>query len=358
MNEQLMRTSVKVTMSDVAREAGVAIGTVSRVLNLHKDVGAELVRRVMRAIQLTGYVHTAQSRVKEGERKTEKAGGDVGALFFDGGENILGRADALGVLHGVERALALKGRSLVVGSVSRDFLIPHFLTRRRVDGLILINLGLEQKEPDWVGEAYEVVRPFPHVWVNARPAATGGDLCGPDVRRAGFLAADYLAKKGHRRVGFFDAGRGLYDSSLMRVSFSAGARKNALESSLLDLLLESDGSGSALVAVRLYEFFMEIEERLRPTALFVPSHDVAAHFSGLISRAGKKVGLLTCMPEKTNTAGMGARLPMIDMRFDSLSGRAVEQLLLRMRNPVEDADWLNLSVEPVVIERGSVPRLA
>ncbi|WP_175414761.1 LacI family DNA-binding transcriptional regulator [Nibricoccus aquaticus] len=345
----------RVRLIDVAREAGVAAGTVSRVLNLRRDVGAELVRRVMDAVRMTGYVHSGRVRVGAGGRKAEKAGGDVGVLFFGGGEDALGRADALGMLQGIERELALKGHSLVVGRVSREMLVPHFLTRRRVDGLLLINLGFDRHEPRWLKEAYASVRAFPHVWLKARPAVARGDLCGPDVRRAGFLAADYLAERGHRRVGFFCAGAGLGDAGSLRAAFSAGARVNAMESSLLDLVFADAADGPAVDAERLYEFFLEVEEGLRPTALLVPSYDVAAQFSGLLARAGMRVGLLTCMPERV--VEPGGRLTMIDLRFDALCGRAVEQLLMRMRNPVEDGDWLNLSVEPVVIERGSVGRV-
>ncbi len=346
-----MQTAVKVTIRDVAREAGVAMGTVSRVLNLRRDVGAELVRRVMEAVRATGYVHNAR---RAAARKTDKAGGDVGAVFFGGGEDALARADALGLLQDVERELALKGRNLVVGRISRKALTPPFLTRRRVDGLLLINLGFEGEEPGWLREAYESVRAFPHVWLKARPSVAGGDLCGPDVRRAGFLAADYLAGRGHRRVGFFCAGAWTGDAASLRAAFAEGARANALESSLLDLFFAEAVGGPAVEAARLYEFFLEVEKRSRPTALFVPSYEVASHFSALLARAGLRVGLLTCAPER---AVAGGGLTMVDMRFDSLCGRAVGQLLLRMRGEMADTDWLNLSVEPAVVECGSVERV-
>lgn len=50
-----MPTERKVTIRDVARRAGVAIGTVSRVLNGHKDVSPKLKGRVERVIAELGY---------------------------------------------------------------------------------------------------------------------------------------------------------------------------------------------------------------------------------------------------------------------------------------------------------------
>lgn len=53
-----MRRSSAPTMKDVAREAGVALGTVSKVFN-NGSVGEEYRRRVMEAAQRLGYQVTA-----------------------------------------------------------------------------------------------------------------------------------------------------------------------------------------------------------------------------------------------------------------------------------------------------------
>lgn len=352
----VMRTEGKATMRHVAREADVAIGTVSRVLNHHPGVGPELIRKVRQAVAQTGYVHQAHSRTKESEHRSGQRCGDIGALFLKG-DDATERSHDMSMLEGIERALALKERSLVVGSVGRDFVVPHFLTRRRVDGLVLISPVFDRGDSNWIRETYERIRKYPHVWINARPAATGGDLCEPDIRRAGFLAADYLAGKGHRWVGFFDPWNELHDPALMRTSFIAGAQKNAARAVMLDEGLDRSASGPDVVA-RLARVLSEIDEELRPTALFIPSHRIARLFSEYILRAdfnaAQNVNLLTCMGDKTSEPDAGGCLTMIDLRIDSLSARAVDQLLWRLGNPIDGTDCVNVSVEPVVIERGSV----
>ena len=55
------------TMADVAREAGVALGTVSRVVN-GQPVGAEFKARVDAAIQKLGYRYNSSGRVLRTDR--------------------------------------------------------------------------------------------------------------------------------------------------------------------------------------------------------------------------------------------------------------------------------------------------
>jgi DNA-binding LacI/PurR family transcriptional regulator len=51
-----------VTMKDVARRAGVAVGTVSRVVNHEPDVAPELQERVLRALKELNYIPNAMAR--------------------------------------------------------------------------------------------------------------------------------------------------------------------------------------------------------------------------------------------------------------------------------------------------------
>ena len=54
-----MKRSNGLTIRDVAKEAGVSLGTVSRVLNQHETVSADIRQRVERAIRSLGYTPNA-----------------------------------------------------------------------------------------------------------------------------------------------------------------------------------------------------------------------------------------------------------------------------------------------------------
>ena len=55
----MIRTTGKPTIKDVAVEAGVSLGTASRVINDYSEVNAEMKKRVQRAIEKLGYTPNA-----------------------------------------------------------------------------------------------------------------------------------------------------------------------------------------------------------------------------------------------------------------------------------------------------------
>lgn len=118
-------------MREVAERAGVAISSVSRVLNDHPDVSASMRDRVMAATSALGYQPDllAQS-LRRGSTRT------VGFIVRDISNPLF--AD---IVHGAETRLRASRYSLVLtnsdGDPSLDAAHIQLLNRRRVDGLIL-----------------------------------------------------------------------------------------------------------------------------------------------------------------------------------------------------------------------------
>lgn len=50
------------TIKDIARESGYAVGTVSRVLNNHPDVSAQARRRILAVVEKNGYTQNANAK--------------------------------------------------------------------------------------------------------------------------------------------------------------------------------------------------------------------------------------------------------------------------------------------------------
>lgn len=121
----------KTSMREVARFAGVAMSSVSRVLSGHADVSPQMRRRVLEAVEVLGYEPDmlAQSLRR---RETRTAGfvvGDISNPVF------------AGIFEGVEGRLREAGYSLLAansaGDPMRDAEQIALLEQRRVDGLIL-----------------------------------------------------------------------------------------------------------------------------------------------------------------------------------------------------------------------------
>ncbi|MEU8104976.1 LacI family DNA-binding transcriptional regulator [Nonomuraea muscovyensis] len=179
-------------MKDVASAAGVALKTVSRVVNGEPGVNPGTAERVREAIERLGYSRNESARVlRRGRTST------VGLVIEDVADpfySVLGRA--------VEDVTTAHGCLLLSGSSGEDPARERELIRtfcaRRVDGLIVVPAG----------EDHSFLRPeldagTPAVFVD-RPPGPGLDvdtvLC--DNAAGARLATRHLLAHGHRRIAF------------------------------------------------------------------------------------------------------------------------------------------------------------
>src|SRR5438067_6060085 len=120
------------TSMDVAREAGVGIGTVSRVINGNPLVSEATRQRVLAVIERLGYQPSPIARAF-GRRRTDKL--EVLVPMF-------AQSFVLEILQGVEDALADTDYALVVRTVEdadqRDRVFQECCVRGRTDGVLVV----------------------------------------------------------------------------------------------------------------------------------------------------------------------------------------------------------------------------
>jgi LacI family transcriptional regulator len=121
-----------VTIFEVAAQAGVSYGTVSRVLNNDPHVKTETRERVNRVIQDLGYVVNRQARSLAGG-KTHI----IGMLVPDLGTGYIGE-----IIQGIDSELQLSGYDLMLYTTHRTPVLEADyvanLAQGMVDGLILV----------------------------------------------------------------------------------------------------------------------------------------------------------------------------------------------------------------------------
>ena len=126
-----MTKSRQVTIHDVAKRAGVAVSSVSRVLSNHPDVSIDMKRRVEDAARELGYSPdpVAQSLRRGSSRLIGYVVRDFATPFFSD------------VIEGLESVLNSSGYTLLVmnggGSQTQEIERMTMLKQRRVDGLLL-----------------------------------------------------------------------------------------------------------------------------------------------------------------------------------------------------------------------------
>jgi LacI family transcriptional regulator len=177
------------TIAKVAAEAGVGVGTVSRVLNGSPSVSEETRRRVLEAIDVLDYQPNAVARALSTGRTNTIC---VVAPFFTS-PSVIER------LRGVSRTLAAAGYQLILLDVERaeqgrDF-FRTVAVRGRIDGVLSISLTPTDAEIRRLAaeDVPIVMLDRAHTTL---PAITIDDAAG------GRMAAEHLLALGHRRIAF------------------------------------------------------------------------------------------------------------------------------------------------------------
>lgn len=177
------------TIADVARRAGVGIGTVSRVLNDRPKVGAQTRARVLAAIAELDYVPSANARRLSWGRTRTVAVVSTHLVI----PSVIER------VRGIEQSLTRAGLDLMIRNVEtkerRDDVVREMARTDRIDGAIFISLAPDRDE-------YEQFKRsgVPLVLVDAHHRSIPRIVC--DDVEGGRLAGEHLVRLGHTRVVF------------------------------------------------------------------------------------------------------------------------------------------------------------
>ncbi|MFQ5612991.1 MAG: LacI family DNA-binding transcriptional regulator [Anaerolineae bacterium] len=178
-----------VTIRDVAKQAGVGVGTVSRVLNDHPSVSDGTRQKVLAAIDDLDYTPNPIAR-RLSLRKTLTVAAI--APFFT-------RPIFVERLRGVEYALADSEYDLVLFNVEtitrRSDYFRHVSRRERIDGLLIITLSPSDADVDRFTQTG-----VPTVLIDAHHPNLSRVVI--DDVAGGRLATRHLLDLGHRKIGY------------------------------------------------------------------------------------------------------------------------------------------------------------
>ncbi|MET9270490.1 LacI family DNA-binding transcriptional regulator [Kribbella sp. NPDC003557] len=175
------------TMIDVARRAGVGLGTVSRVVNGGHGVRDETAQRVRAAIDELGFQRNEVARaLRPGKKSTSLALvlGDLTNPFY------------ASIAKASLEVAGQSGFAVVLGSVDED---PEGekraiqeLVSRQVAGLMIV--------PDQGDHAFLQGAGVPVVFVDRPATGIDADIVMVDNEGGGRLATEHLLQQGHERI--------------------------------------------------------------------------------------------------------------------------------------------------------------
>lgn len=178
-----------VTIRDVAKRAGVGVGTVSRVLNDSPLVSEETRQRVLSAIETLDYSPSSVARRLSRGRSMAIA---VIAPFFT-------RRSYVERLQGIEHVLSAGGYDLILYNVEtvarRDECLRTLPRGERLDGLIILSLAPDDREAERLVHL-GVPTVLIDAYHNALPTITIDDVAGAR------MAVQHLIDQGHERIAY------------------------------------------------------------------------------------------------------------------------------------------------------------
>ncbi|MGD9099068.1 MAG: LacI family DNA-binding transcriptional regulator [Anaerolineae bacterium] len=183
--------SDRVTMADVAREAGVSLMTVSRVVNHKDDVSPSTRQRVLEIIEQLDYRPSGVARGLATKRT-----GTLGLVIPDVANPFFSD-----VARGAEHQAYAEGYNVFLCNTNeepqREVTVLQLLEEKRVDGIVLCSSRLDDDELRPLLEQHSAV-----VLLNRRLQGEGISVVLVDDETGGRLATQHLLQAGHRAIGF------------------------------------------------------------------------------------------------------------------------------------------------------------
>jgi len=336
----------RITIRDVAREAGVSIATVSRVLQQHESVAAELRERVTAAVGALGFQPDAAAQMmRQTSSKTiccavRNSSVAEFAAFAHAAERVLRNAGYIMYLSNTEAEPAQEIRLI-------QTLIGH-----RVDGLIMARADEESAEVE------QHLRQFqgPVVYMDRSPSPRA-DAVVIDHRSAMRQAVSFLVMLGHRRIALLTGQPHMRPGRERIAGYEQACREAGIA---VDPSLILTGTFEPDSAFRNASLLMS--KSPRPTALISGGLSLLPGVLGALRAANIEMGRDVSVIAGCDTdLAQLASPPVTAIHWDvrAWGATAAELLLERIRNGDRDTGrQVNLPCELIVRSSCAAPNEA
>jgi LacI family transcriptional regulator len=268
------RSTLTVTIYDVAREAGVSMATVSRVVNNNPNVKPQTRKKVFEAIEKLGYRPNAVARGLASKKTTT-----VGVVIPDISNSIFAE-----VARGIEDIANMYHYNIILCNADKkkdkEIRVINTLLEKQVDGLLFMG-GVVTDEH---------IRAFQTSTVPIVLCGTtvdNGEIPSVDIdhEAAAYDAVNMLIEEGHRRIGMISGT--LQDPATGYARYNGYRR--ALENAGIPVREELVRLGNYRYesGAEAMSYFLGLAER--PTAIFAATDEMAIGAIHAIQDHGLKV---------------------------------------------------------------------
>jgi LacI family transcriptional regulator len=242
---------MKPTITDIAKDTGLSLATISKYLN-HKSIRPENARLIEESIQRFGYT---PNRIAQGLRS--KKTNTIAMIIPSLGDCLWGN-----IILPIECYLREKGYTSVVCTNFQDSStpggLPNFLLHNQIDGIIAIDVLLNQKLFSLFRE-----KRIPVVCVDGAYPRPAADLVSSTNYQSSFEAGVHFIRSGHTRIGFIAGSQNSYTTVERTNGFLEALRQGGLTIHPEYCLF---GDGTSAAAQKLVRQVLALPNP--PTALF------------------------------------------------------------------------------------------
>ncbi len=325
----------KVTIVEVAAEAGVSFGTVSRVINNDIHVKKETRERVSKTMQRLGFVANRQARSLAGGKSNS-----IGVLVPDLGTGYIGE-----IIRGIDAELGLTGLDLILytthRTASKEANYVANLAKGMVDGLLLV---LPRNPVDFIGNLTQ--RNFPFVLIDHQGTGRDCPAVGATNWQGAYNATEYLIKLGHNRIGFITGSMDL-GCAVDRLDGYRSALRTHHIPDTPELIYEGaffqpDGYAGASALLDL---------PFPPTAIFASNDVMAMGAMDAVRNRGLRI------PDDVSIVGFDdipqaslirPAMTTVNQPLEKMGRVATQMLLDLLHHPEKEADRIELPTELII----------
>lgn len=265
------------TIADIAKEAGVSISTVSRVINNTKPVNEDIKKRVFAIIEKNNFKPNTLAR-----GLITKKTNIIGVIVPDISNSVFGS-----LIKGINSVCTDKGYTLMVtesgGDINNEIKLLDVLEDKKIDGILFAGVDVNHK---LVVEMQS--KDYPVILVTQEATEGEGimDTVVHDNIKAIYDATMFLIDNGHKQIAYIGGPKHDYSSGKKRLK----GYKLALEEAKIKLVEsyieqgEFSFQAGYLGMKRMYE-----ENSILPTAVVTGSDIIAMGVIQFLSSVGVNV---------------------------------------------------------------------
>ncbi len=336
---------MRVTIYDVAKRAGVGLGTVSRVINNSSQISPKTREKVLQVIEELRYRPSAMAQGLA-RRCTNTIACIVpmftGYFYFE-------------LLNGVQRALSNHGYDLLLYSVDhferKEEFFKRALTERRVDGVLVISMTISDKYSKRF-----IQSKLPIVLVDSFHENL--DSVATENKEGAFVATQHLIDLGHKKIAMINGSLNSTPARHRLEGFGEALKQNNItldKRCIFNVCPQDDAEMNYNDGFNKVSGYRAMRELLqlkppRPTAAFISSDIQAVGAIKALQENRLKIpddiALVSFdgieLSEYINLTTM--KQPMYEM------GKiAVEQLIKKVRNPSTNGAFKKLFHPQLII---------